>query len=177
VRVFSLGAYPREKNGFDGLRMTAAAQDKPGVLWATDENVAELSRQFDPEAFDVVMVHGGTEWSRSPSAEQISLYRGLSDAGADLVVGSHPHVLQPVEAHRGGLIAYSLGNFLFAGMEGMPYAEESIILSVGVVDGRIVYVDFYPVELDGPSVDIARDGPILERFIRLSREFAPASSR
>lgn len=60
-----------------------------------------------------VSLHWGIEGTDRPTEEQRRLGRALIDAGADLVLGHHPHVLQEVERYRGGLIAYSLGNFLF----------------------------------------------------------------
>lgn len=66
---------------------------------------------------DVVLlvVHWGTEYSYQPTPEQQRLGRAAIDAGADMVIGSHPHVLQPVEFYNGGVICYSLGNFSFGG--------------------------------------------------------------
>ena len=67
---------------------------------------------------DVVVVfnHWGHEGQSSPLGAQQSFGHALVDAGADLVVGSHVHVLQPEEWYRGRLIFYGLGNFVFAGM-------------------------------------------------------------
>ncbi|MGE5708381.1 MAG: CapA family protein, partial [Bacteroidota bacterium] len=61
----------------------------------------------------IVYLHWGEELSNRPTPSQRKLAHRLIDAGADLVLGSHPHVLQPFERYRGRLIAYSLGNFLF----------------------------------------------------------------
>lgn len=59
--------------------------------------------------------HWGSEGSYQPNAQQIRLGRAAIDAGADIVWGSHPHVLQPVEHYQDGVIYYSLGNFSFGG--------------------------------------------------------------
>ena len=127
----------------------------PGALWLDDRGLAAAAAAFSPLAFNVALVHGGEEWSTRPTAEQQRLYRGLVEAGADVVIGSHPHVLQPMEAYRGRLIAYSLGNFLFPGMEGTPGGEESTILRIGVMNGRVLYLQSYPVHLSGTSVRLA----------------------
>jgi poly-gamma-glutamate capsule biosynthesis protein CapA/YwtB (metallophosphatase superfamily) len=60
----------------------------------------------------VVFMHWGAEYSTSPERGTKSLGRGIIDAGADLVLGSHPHVVRPVEQYRGKYIVYSMGNFL-----------------------------------------------------------------
>lgn len=61
----------------------------------------------------VVSMHSGVEQSRTPSPRQRAIAHAAIDAGADLVIGHHPHVVQPVERYRGKIIAYSLGNFVF----------------------------------------------------------------
>lgn len=61
-----------------------------------------------------VVFHWGHEHIRYPSPDQIATARAVIDAGADLVVGHHPHIVQGYEQYGGGLIFYSLGNFLFS---------------------------------------------------------------
>ena len=61
----------------------------------------------------VVYLHWGQEYEEKPRPWQVDLARAAVDAGADLVVGHHPHVPQSVERYGKGLIVYSLGNFLF----------------------------------------------------------------
>jgi len=60
-----------------------------------------------------VSIHWGREFFRYPAPEQVALARDLADAGAQLVVGHHPHVLQGFETYRDSLLLYSLGNFFF----------------------------------------------------------------
>jgi hypothetical protein len=61
----------------------------------------------------VVVVHWGDEYFAAPSRRQQQAAHRLLEAGADVVIGHHPHVLQAIERHGEGLVAYSLGNFLF----------------------------------------------------------------
>lgn len=87
-----------------------------GVARATAEAITEnvTAARANPSVdFVVVTLHMGTEYSHLVNDTQRALAEAAIDAGADLVVGHHPHVLQPVEAYRGGLILYSLGNFVF----------------------------------------------------------------
>jgi len=67
-----------------------------------------------------VVVHWGAEYEDAPARWQIDAAHAFIDAGADAVLGHHPHVLQGIERYRGGVIAYSLGNFVF------PNAKERI---------------------------------------------------
>ena len=61
----------------------------------------------------VVSMHNGVEYMPRPSAKQIEFAHAAIDAGATLVIGHHPHVIQPEERYRSGRIFYSLGNFVF----------------------------------------------------------------
>jgi poly-gamma-glutamate capsule biosynthesis protein CapA/YwtB (metallophosphatase superfamily) len=158
VRILAFADYPREAGGFDGRKVTAAERDKPGVMWLDENALGEASRAFSRDAFNVALVHGGVEYSPEPTEEQRLLYRGLIDSGADLVIGSHPHVLQGLETRGGGLIAYSLGNFIFPGMQEMPGATASVILLAGVYEGRIRYVRYIPVRLRGQGVRVDPTG-------------------
>lgn len=72
-------------------------------------DVQRLSHSCDSV---VVSLHWGDEFVQEPSAEMTELAHQLIDAGACLVLGHHPHVLQRIESYRGGVICYSLGNFI-----------------------------------------------------------------
>lgn len=63
--------------------------------------------------FVIVSMHSGTEYKNQPTSTQINFARSAIDAGADFVVGQHPHVVQTMEKYRGKYIFYSLGNFVF----------------------------------------------------------------
>lgn len=61
----------------------------------------------------IVAMHAGDEYAFEPTKAQVDFAHAAIDAGADLVIGSHPHTLQPCERYKTGLIFYSLGNFVF----------------------------------------------------------------
>lgn len=83
--------------------------DKEAML----SGIAALKQQ----GTDIIIYapHWGTEHSFDPTQEQMELGRAAIDAGANIVYGCHPHVLQPIEEYNGGVIYYSLGNFSFGG--------------------------------------------------------------
>lgn len=68
----------------------------------------------------IVFIHWGDEYADAPATYQRSQAKALLDRGAHLVVGHHPHVLQGIEQHGGGAVAYSLGNFLFENTNEIP---------------------------------------------------------
>ncbi len=69
----------------------------------------------------VVILHWGTEKADTPSAAQRWFAHSLIDAGADAVIGHHPHVLQGIERYKSGVIVYSLGNLVFGGLRRSTY--------------------------------------------------------
>ncbi|MDB4867428.1 MAG: CapA family protein [Cohnella sp.] len=75
----------------------------------------------------VILVHWGIERADRPNKFQIQLGHRLVDAGADLVVGSHPHVLQGFESYKDKWIAYSLGNFVFSSTAARKTAETGVL--------------------------------------------------
>jgi len=99
----------------------------------------------------IVFVHWGNEYSNIPGLVQKTAARFLIESGVDMVVGHHPHVLQGIERHRNGLIAYSLGNFVFDNLSGLP--RQTGILTVRVSKGEhrscISQVGFQPVLIKG----------------------------
>lgn len=74
-----------------------------------DQLVRDASNKVD---ILIVSVHWGTEYDKTTERQREFSHRAI-DNGAKIIVGHHPHVIQPVEVYKGGLIAYSLGNFIF----------------------------------------------------------------
>jgi poly-gamma-glutamate synthesis protein (capsule biosynthesis protein) len=99
-------------------RSFEAGFDKPGIAWSEDEQVKfDISNARTISHVDVVIpvMHWGWEGDRIASKRQRELARMMIDAGADAVIGGHPHVTQDVEQYHGKPIIYSLGNFVFNG--------------------------------------------------------------
>lgn len=77
------------------------------------KGVARL--QEDGADIVIACMHTGAERIYVPTARQTNLAHAAIQGGADVVVGTHPHILQPAEAYQGGVILYSIGNFCFGG--------------------------------------------------------------
>ena len=125
-----------------------AGPDSPGI--ASDEEperVLESVRIASGEA-DVVIavVHWGIEVAACPSADQREFAQILFDAGADVVIGHHPHVLQSIEFVDGKLVAYSLGNFVWHPR--WSITGETGVLQIDFVGDRIAGWNFHPHLLD-----------------------------
>jgi poly-gamma-glutamate capsule biosynthesis protein CapA/YwtB (metallophosphatase superfamily) len=120
--------------------------DAPGIApldpETIEEEVAEAARLADVV---IVSLHWGIEHHTYPEPWQEEMARRIIDAGADVVLGHHPHVVQPVEAYEGGLIAYSLGNFVFDNSQ--PRCRKSAILKAWLTRGGIEEYEVIPVEI------------------------------
>lgn len=97
--------------------------------------------QMRKDGADVIVIamHWGEEYVYKPNYTQKKFAHDCIDAGADIVWGHHPHVLQPIEEYNGGIIYYSLGNFAFGG-NATPYDKDSVILQQKVIrelDGTV----------------------------------------
>lgn len=77
-----------------------------------DEALA-IMKQYSQYMPVLALPHGGVEYKTAPDEMKTALYRKLIDNGADMVLGDHPHVVQPSESYNGHPIFYSLGNFIF----------------------------------------------------------------
>lgn len=80
-----------------------------------DETIRQIkeAKENEREPFVVIYTHWGEEYKIEPNQYQINLARSFIDNGADIVIGSHPHVVQEKETYNGKQIYYSLGNFVF----------------------------------------------------------------
>jgi poly-gamma-glutamate synthesis protein (capsule biosynthesis protein) len=152
LRIGVVGASRVLPHGF------AATDALPGVASAYDERrlVAAVQQAGSAADLVVVVVHWGVELATQPNAAQRSLARALVEAGADLVVGHHPHVLQPVERIGDAVVAYSLGNFVFS--SGSPAGTRSMILRVIASRGLPLRWEEVPVRIVGGRPEIVADG-------------------
>lgn len=129
----------------------------------------------------IASVHWGKEYRYKPEKSQQKLGRALIDAGADLVIGHHPHVVQGVERYRDRYIVYSLGNFCFGGntdpddQDCYIFQQEFSLGESGAVDAGIRIIpcavsssastnDYRPTPLTGDDA-----GRLMEKIISLSQ--------
>ena len=118
----------------------ASAKDEPRLVRA----VREARRTSDTV---VVYLHWGVELASCPTGHQRSLARKLVDAGADVVVGSHAHVLLGAGKLKRALVAYGLGNFVFYASR--EVTSQSGVLEVAVTGRRIDRYRWFPARISG----------------------------
>ena len=144
----------------------------PGYSRYFREDIRKARSSAD---YVVVSFHWGAERAVHPKPYQTETARRAVDAGADLVIGHHPHVLQGVERYRGGLILYSLGNFAFGSLS--RHADASVMARV-VLDGGVREVELIPLNVRNTEVRFQpnflkgkRGREVISRINLLSRQW------
>jgi hypothetical protein len=180
----TLAALEAEKVGYFGLghvdKRTIDGIEVVNLGWTggRDEILGEVQKAVREHKRDdrlvIVSFHWGIENEHAVNSVQLKLGRGAIDAGADLVLGHHPHVLQGIETYEGRTIVYSLGNFVFGG-NARPAELDTVIFRARFEkrDGKVVELghelvpvsvsgnraqnDFRPVPLEGTDAERVRE--------------------
>jgi poly-gamma-glutamate synthesis protein (capsule biosynthesis protein) len=188
-------------------RLGLLAYTDHGVLPSREWGVAPLRlplmvrdvRALRAKGFRVVVsIHTGVDFCDYPFPFTIRLARSLVDAGADLVLGHHPHVLQGWERYRGGVILYSLGNFVFDEADvdlvsadfsrssyvkrmGLTYEPgdtrpvDSVVFRCRLTENGIEQIEFLPVRINLEGQPVPLQGPaarqVLSRLEDISSHF------
>lgn len=139
--------------------------DKPGMCQATVEELIENIKTFkaaDTSAFVVVSLHWGVEYQPMPSGIQREQAESLISAGADAIIGHHPHVVQSYESIDGKPVFYSVGNLIFDSLN--PGASEGILVKI-VVGEKSKGVEIIPYSMENGKPVLMSDDE--ERTFRL----------
>jgi len=147
-----------------------AEATKGGAALGSEAAIREDLAGATADAVDVFQFHSGLEYvSQPPLAEETALKLAI-DAGADLAIGHHSHVLQGFEVYRGKLLAYSLGNFVFD--QYLPSTHASMLVYAWFDGDRFYRAEIVPMHVNGyvptPATGRMRYD-ILQRLARLSR--------
>ena len=147
LRIAILGYNEYKPRAFE------AGPDWPGIAWSEDSHVVRDIQAARAAGADIVIpfMHWGWERERAPTARQRQLARLMIDAGADAVVGNHPHVTQGSEVYEGKPIIYSLGNFVFDGFE-LPAAKEGWLLQMTVGNEGVQNWEIVPAYMDADGL-------------------------
>lgn len=115
-----------------------AKNDQPGIAYRRPDHVADDIRHVKSAGADFVVInfHWGKERATKPDLRDVALAKMAIDNGADVIIGHHPHVIQPIERYKKGIICYSLGNFIFGGNRRGP--KQGMLVKVTInPDNRI----------------------------------------
>jgi len=136
-------------------RAFEAGENRAGTAWLVQaEAIADIksARAVDHADFVIPMLHWGEELEPSPNDAQKSLARRLIDAGADAVIGAHPHVSQTVDIYKGRPIIYSLGNFVFDYDPGDPLVWTGWVVRLTLSKSAAPELETFVVELDPSGI-------------------------
>jgi poly-gamma-glutamate capsule biosynthesis protein CapA/YwtB (metallophosphatase superfamily) len=127
-----------------------------------EEMVADIQKTRPKVDVLVCSYHWGTSQSQTLTLSQKAAAHAAIDAGADLIIGQHPHILQGIEVYRGKAVFYALGNFALDHVHPMfkPTVKESILVKCLIQDKTIHRLSFQPVIIgeDGrPEILPAKD--------------------
>ncbi len=119
-----------------------------------DKEIAKKEIEAVRDKVDIVLVsmHWGVEYTHTPTKEPMEQAKFLADLGVDIIIGSHPHVIEPIEFIDDTLVIYSLGNFI-SGQNGMEkrigllasleinktVEDEKTSISIENIKGDLVY--------------------------------------
>ena len=147
------------------IALIAASRVLPTAAWIADEQRPGMLGAYHMPAITkavkaarkeadllIIYFHWGIERQTLPADSQRQLAKSAIDAGADLVIGSHPHVLQGFGSYQGKLIAYSLGNFIFYNVR-----KESLILQTDFQGGKLLAARAIPCEIRNGRPYIVQD--------------------
>ncbi|OGE80713.1 MAG: hypothetical protein A3E98_04610 [Candidatus Doudnabacteria bacterium RIFCSPHIGHO2_12_FULL_48_11] len=120
--------------------------------WNDSAQTAEDIKLLKNKAnFVTVSFHAGTEYKRQPDEKNVALAHAATDAGADLLIGHHPHWIQTIEEYKGKYIFYSLGNFIFDQMWSQETREGlTMTMTITMTDQKpeIKKIELMPVVID-----------------------------
>ncbi|MFC1655848.1 AmmeMemoRadiSam system protein B [Patescibacteria group bacterium] len=126
-------------------------------------NIRQLKEEND---YVIISIHWGAEYKHTPTNRKIELAHGFVDAGADLVIGHHPHVVQTMEIYNGVPVFYSLGNFVFDQYFSQDTQEGLAIGTIFEKDRTVIYL--YPYAIPNSQPEFMSEGnkaSFLEKFL------------
>jgi poly-gamma-glutamate capsule biosynthesis protein CapA/YwtB (metallophosphatase superfamily) len=148
LAVDSIGETPaanRTRAGTNRLNMPPRTGPlNPSHLRRITSDIRALNSRVDAV---VVLTHWGTQYTHRPESSQRSAARAFADAGADLVIGGHPHWVQGYEMAGSAVVVHSLGNFVFD-MDFQTKTREGIFLEIVLWGGKVKAVEPVPYVID-----------------------------
>ena len=130
-------------------------QDDRVAMMEVSRMAADVSNLRARSDAVIVSMHAGIEYGKKPNFMQRSFAHAAIEAGASAVVGAHPHVTQPVESYRDGVIFYSLGNLVFDQFQ-RPETQHGLIADLRFTGPKLTSYSAIPVDIVGT---VPRESP------------------
>ncbi len=134
-------------NFSEGEDLTAA-NGGPGVCGWEVEKACDIVRELKPQVDSVLVIgHCGVEYVPFPPPYVEKAFQAMVNAGADLVIGHHPHVPQGVQIYKGVPICYSLGNYVFYQETELIYRKTGYMVQAGLSKNGVAEIELLPYEI------------------------------
>ena len=159
-------------NFSEGEDLTTAQGNAPGVkgwdLATVTQTIRTLKQQVN---FVLAIGHGGVEYIPFPPPYVADAFQQAADAGADVVVGHHPHVPQGLSIHKGAPIFYSLGNFIFFQETDLKFRKLGYMVTIGFTKDALVSVKLAPYRITDSGLQVLQ-GRELDDFFAKFKEIS-----
>ena len=143
----------------------AARDSKAGILTTKTLKYYQAVKDASEKADLVIAnIHWGVEYGMTETEAQQQLARNLINWGVDVVIGSHPHVLQPVEKYGDGIIFYSMGNFVFD--QGWSRTKDSMVLNYYVDEDGNCSFEITPIRIKDGYPEVTNNAFFKKRTYR-----------
>ena len=159
-------------NFSEGEDLTAA-RGGPGVFgWDIPRVLGEVRRLKSGGGIVIAIGHCGLEYVPYPPPYVVAAFRAIADAGADCVIGHHPHVPQGLEWRNGRPILYSLGNFVFYQPAPLYYRKRGFCVSLEIRRRGIAGLELHPYRISETGLQalaVSEDRAFRRDIARISR--------
>ncbi|SCH09611.1 Bacterial capsule synthesis protein PGA_cap [uncultured Clostridium sp.] len=151
ITSYSYGDIKNSNKYLNGIQISEDCKDKANVFSSTDvesafNTINSTLSKLENTDMQIVILHWGNEYQRTPSDFQSKLAQMLCDEGVDIIIGSHPHVVQPVDTLKSSdgdndtLVLYSLGNLISNQRReflGSSYTEDGLMVTIDITKDSI----------------------------------------
>lgn len=158
-------------NFSEGEDLTSAGE-KPGVMGWDLPEIEDTIKSLRPKVdFIIVISHCGIEYIPFPPPYVARAFELMADAGADIVIGHHPHVPQGIQFYNNTPICYSLGNFVFYQHTDLYYRKLGYLVSLELNKESLVSLELIPYEIHDQGLSLLKD-PELQTFRKKFQEIS-----
>ncbi len=150
----------------------SSPSEGPGVCGWEPERIAGMVKELRKNADIIIVIcHCGLEYIAFPPPYVTDAFKRIADAGADLIVGHHPHVPQGVQIYNGVPICYSLGNFAFYQETDLLYRKLGYFVRAAITKKSVSRIEIIPYEINADRLDLLKDDKY-DRFMKVLQKLS-----
>ena len=161
----------------EGEDLTSATPEKPGVFgWEVERVIALVNEIRSNAHVTIVICHAGVEYIPFPPPYLADAFLRIAEAGANLIIGHHPHVPQGIQIHGGVPICYSLGNFVFFQPTDLQYRKIGYLVKAGVAETGVSGIRIIPYEIGKDRLSLCKEKKLAWVLAKLKALSEPLES-